>query len=78
MMMTKMMKLSSWSVLLLAPCLTLAAAPAATGSVIVQENATTTASNGTSVENPSAFTTTIKLDVKRMIPIALTPTLQLR
>lgn len=59
------MKLSSWIALLLSPSISLAADPNATGSVIVQENATTTASNGSSVANPSAFATTISIDLKR-------------
>jgi hypothetical protein len=62
------MKLSSWSVLLLAARFSVAAGPSATGSVIVQENATTTASNGSAVANPSAFATTISIDLKRKIP----------
>ncbi|KIN06302.1 glycoside hydrolase family 1 protein [Oidiodendron maius Zn] len=59
------MKLSSWIALLLSPSISLAADPNATGSVIVQENATTTASNGSSVANPSAFATTISIDLKQ-------------
>lgn len=59
------MKLSSWSTLLLAPGLSLATTANPTGSVIAKENATTTVSNGSSVPNPSAFATTVSIDLKR-------------
>lgn len=60
------MKTSSWSALLLAPVFSLAADTNSTASVIATENATKTISNGSPVGNPSAFSTTINIDLKRI------------
>jgi hypothetical protein len=58
------MKLSFISILLTAG-LSLAANINSTGSVLATENATTTVNNSYSLANPSAFATSINIDVQR-------------
>lgn len=59
------MKLSSWGILFLVPGVSLATVINSTGSVIATENATTTAGNGSSVPNPSAFATAVQVNLQR-------------
>ena len=60
------MKLTRCAHLLLTVGFSLAATINSTGSVLTTENATTTVKNGTPVANPSAFATTISIDLQRM------------
>jgi hypothetical protein len=39
-----------------------------TGSVVAEQNATTTLNNGSTVSNPSAFSTSIEINLQRKHP----------